>query len=148
MPSSHPGSTCSSYPPSTAARSLPNGLTAWDDRYGLPACLDDQTSGVSYCLPAELDTGNPPTYVEWPGDTDDSVSVLATGSQIEVTLGPDGGLGQYGFTVGATPTPGIDAVEIEPASGAGFMNLGTAVFFRFDVLFGPAGGRIGLKPHP
>ncbi|HEY3801615.1 MAG TPA: DUF3443 family protein [Kofleriaceae bacterium] len=121
---------------------LANGTPAWDDRYGIPACLDDATSGVDYCEPAEWDTGNPPTYVEWPAATGDSV--LGSGSQISVTIGS---LASYAFTVGATPVPGIDDVELEPVSGSGFMNLGTALFFHDDALFDPLHGIVGLRAH-
>jgi hypothetical protein len=121
---------------------LANGTTAWDDRYGIPACLDDATSGVDYCEPAEWDTGNPPTFIEWPAATGDSV--LGSGSQISVTIGS---LASYGFTVGATPVPGIDEVDLEPASGSGFMNLGTALFFHDDALFDPLHGIVGLRAH-
>jgi hypothetical protein len=127
---------------------LANGTPAWDDRYGVPACVDDETSGVDYCLPCEWDTGNPPTYIEWPQDTDGGVSTLPSGAQIRVTIGPMAApLGQYDFTVGAVSTPGIDEVVVEPATGAGFMNLGTAMFFHYDALFDQVDGRVGLAPH-
>jgi hypothetical protein len=128
--------------------SLPNGAVAYDDRYSVPACVDDETSGVDYCLGSEWDTGNPPIYIEWPADTDGGVSILPTGASVKVTIGPaDKPLGAYSFTVGTVPTPGIDAVEVEPATGEGFMNLGTAVFFHFDALFDQAHGMVGLAPH-
>jgi hypothetical protein len=126
---------------------LPNGVPAWDDRHGLPASLVDTTSGQSFSLPAELDTGNPPTYVETSTVTS-GVSILPPGDQVTVTVGAASApIGQYGFTVGTVPTPGVDAVEIEPASGAGFMNLGTALFFHYDALFDPSHGIVGLSPH-
>jgi hypothetical protein len=125
---------------------LANGTPGWDDRYGIPTCLDDATSGSDYCEPGEWDTGNPPTFVEWPAATGDST--LGSGSQISVTIGSASApLASYAFTVGATPVPGIDDVELEPASGSGFMNLGTALFFHDDALFDPLHGIVGLRAH-
>jgi hypothetical protein len=129
--------------PSYDGAPLQNGVPTWDDRFGLPACVDDATSGVDYCVPAELDSGNPPVYIEWPGQPD--TVVLPAGESLHVTVGAAGDpLGQFGLTVGNVPTPGIDEVVVEPASGAGFMNLGTALFFRYDALFDQAHGIVGL----
>jgi hypothetical protein len=127
---------------------LPNGVPAYDDRFGLPACLDDKTSGVDYCVPAELDTGNPPVYIEWPAHGDAGTTELPPGDDIDVTIGPSSSpLEQYSFKVGATPKPGVDEVLVESATGAGFMNLGTVVFFRYDVYFDQAHGVVGFGPH-
>ena len=135
-------------PPLSDGAALANGTPAFDDRYGLPACLDDLTSGVDYCVPAELDTGNGPTYIEWPAHGDAANTELPTGESVQVQIGPaDAGLEQYSFTVGTTPTPGIDEVLVESASGEGFMNLGTAVFLRYDVYFEPRSGVVGFGPH-
>jgi hypothetical protein len=135
-------------PPLSGGIPLLNGTPAFDDRYGLPACLDDQTSGVDYCVGAELDTGNGPTYIEWPAHGDAGNTELPPGESVEVQIGPaDAGLEQYAFTVGTTPTPGVDEVLVESASGEGFMNLGTAVFLRYDVYFDPQNGVVGFGPH-
>lgn len=135
-------------PPLSDGDTLPNGTPAFDDRYGLPACLDDLTSGVDYCVPAELDTGNGPTYIEWPPHADAGNTELPPGENVQVQIGPaDAGLEEYSFTVGTTPTPGIDEVLVESASGEGFMNLGTAVFLRYDVYFDPQRGVVGFGPH-
>jgi hypothetical protein len=137
-----------SLPPLSDGAALTNGTPAFDDRYGLPACLDDQTSGVDYCVPAELDTGNGPIYIEWPAHGDAGNTELPPSESVEVELGPaDAGLEEYAFTVGPTPTPGIDEVLVESASGAGFMNLGTGVFLRYDVYFDPTSGVVGFGPH-
>src|SRR6185312_14097578 len=86
-----------------------------DDRYGLPADLVDQTTSNDFALPAELDTGNPAVYVESKAVTSDAV--IAAGSQVDVTVGPASApLGEWTFTVAAVPTPGIDLVELEPAT--------------------------------
>ncbi len=137
-----------SLPPLSDGAALTNGTPAFDDRYGLPACLDDQTSGVDYCVPAELDTGNGPTYIEWPAHGDAGNTELPPGESVQVQIGPvDAGLEQYAFTVGATPTAGVDEVLVESASGEGFMNLGTAVFVRYDVYLDPQSGVVGFGPH-
>jgi len=138
--------TTFSLPPLDGGAPLANGTPAYDDRYGLPADLVDQTTSNDFALPAELDTGNPAVYVESKAVTSDAV--IAAGSQVDVTVGPASApLGEWTFTVAAVPTPGIDLVELEPATGAGFMNLGTSVFFRYDVLFDQASGTIGLLSH-
>ena len=135
--------------PLSGGASLQNGTPAWDDRHGVNCCVDDETSGASFCLPSEWDTGNPPTYVEWPADTDGGVTTLPGGDQVQVTLGTASApLGQYGFTIGMPPTPGIDEVEVEPAIGAGFINIGTALFFHYDALFDALHGKVGLASHP
>ncbi len=122
---------------------LANGTPAWDDRYGIPACIDDTTSGSDYCEPGIWDTGAPQAIIDWP--TAGSDSVLESDSQIAVTVGPpDSPLDAYTFTVGAVPVPGIDDVELAPAVGEGFINLGTALFFRDDALFDPLHGIVGL----
>jgi hypothetical protein len=127
---------------------LQNGTPAYDDRFGLPACLDDLTSGVDYCVPAELDTGNPSTYIEWPPHGDAGTTELPPGHQIDVTIGPASSpLEEYTFTVSATPKPGVDVVDVESASGEGFMNLGTVVFFHYDVYFDPEKGLVGFLSH-
>jgi hypothetical protein len=65
-----------------------------------------------------------------------------------VTIGPSNApLEHYAFTVGSNPTPGIDEVLVESASGEGFMNLGTVVFFHYDVYFDPGKGVVGFGPH-
>jgi hypothetical protein len=123
---------------------LPNGVMAYGDRYGLPACVNDTTSGVDYCVPAELDTGNPSVYIEWPG-VDAGETVLPSSTAVQVVIGPSTApLEEYMFTVGTTPTPGVDEVVVEPATGAPFMNLGTQVFFRYDVYFDPVRGVVGF----
>ena len=126
---------------------LPDGTPSWNDR-GIPSCVHDLSAKVDYCIPAELDTGNPPTYIEWPAHTDPTTTTLPSGTAVQVVIGPaDTPLGMYGYTVGATPRPGIDEVEIESATGKGFMNLGTAIFFHYDVLVDPQRGIEGLATH-
>ncbi len=147
-PSQLAGIETATLPALSGGSPLADGTPAWDDRFGLPACLDDTTTSTDYCVPAELDTGNPPVYIEWPAYTGTSTTTLAAGTAIEVTLGPAASpLAQYSFTVASPPKPGIDEVEVEPATGSGFMNLGTGVFFRFDVFFDQEHGVIGLGPH-
>jgi hypothetical protein len=126
---------------------LPNTIPAWDDRYGLPGCLDDQTSGVDYCATVELDTGDPSAYIRWTNAT--TTTTIPSGDSVQITIGPPTGpLGTYGFTVGATPKPGIDEVFVEPlAAGEQFMNLGTATFFQYDAIFDQADGLVGLASH-
>jgi uncharacterized protein DUF3443 len=127
---------------------LANGTPAYDDRYGLPACLADETSGVDYCVPAELDTGNAPTYIEWPMHGSAPTTELPPGDKLEVTIGPASApLERYAFTVGSSPKPGVDEVLVESASEEGFMNLGTVVFFHYDVYFDPEKGVVGFGQH-
>ncbi len=122
---------------------LANGTPAWDDRYGIPTCLDDATSGGNYCEPGIWDTGAPQTIINWPAATDESK--VAVESQLAVTIGPaTAPLGAYAFTVGAVPVPGIDEVYVVPTVGEGYINLGTALFFHADALFDPLHGIVGL----
>ncbi len=122
---------------------LANGTPAWDDRYGIPTCLDDMTSGGVYCEPGIWDTGEPPTLINWPPAA--SAFELPSVSQIAVTIGPPAApIDAYAFTIGTVPVPGVDEVAVEPMAGEGYINLGTAVFFRDDVFFDPLHGIVGL----
>jgi hypothetical protein len=122
---------------------LANGTPAWDDRFGIPACIDDMTSGIDYCEPGVWDTGAAQAIIEWPAAGSDSV--LGPDSQIAVTVGPaDAPLAAYAFTVGAVPVAGVDEIYLAPAVGEGFINLGTALFFHADALFDPLHGIVGL----
>ncbi|HEY1549933.1 MAG TPA: DUF3443 family protein [Kofleriaceae bacterium] len=133
-------------PPASDDGALANGTPAWDDRYGIPTCLDDMTGGTDYCEPGIWDTGNPPITIDWPAAA--GKSELALESEIAVTIGPPAApLDAYAFTVGTQPVAGIDEIEVEPAVGEGFINLGTALFFRADALFDPLHGIVGLAPH-
>jgi hypothetical protein len=123
---------------------LANGVAAFDDRYGLPTCIDDTTSGVDYCVPAELDTGDPSAYVEWPGAT--MTANLPSGAVLHFQIGPDAGvLASYEDTVGSVLSSNV---TIEPATGAGFMNIGQGLFSRYDALFDQKSGTVGLAAHP
>jgi hypothetical protein len=124
--------------PPYAGAALPNGVATWDDRHGLPACLN------AYCFGAELDTGNPPIYVEAADAT--TTSLLAAGTHVEVTIGGASTLAQYSFDVASPATPGVDEVVVEPATAQPFMNLGTSVFFHYDVLFDQQRGVVGFAP--
>jgi len=123
---------------------LANGTPAWDDRYGIPTCLDDTSSGGVYCEPGIWDTGAPEMVINWPPALDNSE--LAIESQIAITIGPPAApIGGYAFTVGTVPVAGIDEVVVLPAVGEGYINLGTALFFRDDALFDPLHGIVGLR---
>ncbi len=139
-------STFTTYPlPTTDGGLLANGTPSWNDDNGLPGCVHDVTSGMDYCEPVFLDCGACPTYIYWPSAVNDSV--FAPGSRLQMTVGPGGApLGQYAFTVGPVPVPGIDEVELTPST-AGHINVGTAVYFRYDVLWDQTDGLIGLAPH-
>jgi len=131
-------------PAESGGEPLANGVAAFDDRYGLPTCLDDTTSGVDYCVPAELDTGDPSAYVEWPAAT--TTANLPSGAVVQVQIGPDAGvLASYVDTVGSVLSSNI---TIEPATGAGFMNIGQGLFSRYDALFDQKDGIVGLAAHP
>ena len=130
-------------PPASDDGTLANGTPAWDDRYGIPTCLDDATSGVDYCEPRHLGHRRSADHHRLAGRR--GRFRLAVESQIAVTIGPAAApLGAYAFTVGAMPVPGVDLVDLEPASGEGFINLGTGLFFRADALFDPLHGIVGL----
>ncbi len=106
--------------------------------------MDDLTSGTDYCVPAELETGNASTYIEWPAHSGANAE-LPPGDSVKVQMGPaDAGLedvlhGRHQFDTG------IDEVLVEATTGAGFMNLGTAIFLRYDVYFNPQSGRVAAS---
>jgi hypothetical protein len=94
-----------------------------------------------------MDTGGSPPSIDLPSDTTGDIA-LPTGSQIEVSIGPTGNtLGEYDFAIGDTSLSGIDELEIEPETGIGWTNLGTALFFHCDAFFDQANGRVGVAPH-
>lgn len=127
---------------------LQDGTPAWNDR-GIPSCINDRTNAISYCVPVELDSGNSDAYVEWPEHTDSTATTIASGTDLDVAIGPsDAAITEYEFVVGATPLPGVDLVKIEAAPAAPaapYMNLGTSIFFRYDVLFDSYLGVQGLR---
>jgi hypothetical protein len=127
---------------------LQDGTPAYNDR-GIPSCVTDRTNNVSYCVPAELDSGNSDAYIEWPAHTDSTPTIIAAGTDLDVAIGPpESPLYEYELTVGSTPQPGIDLVKIESAPSAPatpYMNLGTSIFFRYDVLFDSYLGVEGLR---
>ena len=65
----------------------------------------------------------------------------APGTQAAVTIGT---LGGWNVTVGSPPVPGVDKIVEQAHTGTNLINLGTAVFFRYDVLFDQVRGAIGL----
>ena len=96
---------------------------------------------------ARLDTGNPSVYIEWPSHTG-AETELPPGDAIDVKIGPSGApLEEYSLTIGATPAPGVDAIFVESATEAAFMNLGTVVFFHYDVFFDSSTGLVGFSAH-
>jgi hypothetical protein len=132
---------------------LPNGASAWDDRYGLPACLSyditqpDDTGMNQFCVTAELDSGDPGAYIQLPELVGSGSFLIPSGAAVQIVIGPaPQPLGTLSFTVGETPAPGRDLVTMEPSNGGkGFMNIGTMLFFQYDVLFDQANGIVGLS---
>ena len=122
---------------------LADGTEPRDDRT-VPACVTDATHGTQLCAGAILDTGCGPVEMLRPS---------YTGADQEWTPGTAGEVAvadaeRYGFTVGPTPTPGIDEVLLEPRpfQTVDMINVGTAAFFHGDVYFDEAGGKIGVTP--
>jgi hypothetical protein len=140
---------------------LPNGTLAWNDE-AFPACLSNASNGAVFCANSLLDTGTPATRLQvaptlaqtfaggvgvtgWSQGTG-LAFVVPSGAGVSVALGYCGETNDYAFTVGMDPTPGLDEVELVESTGPGdLLNLGTAVFFRYDVLFDQAHGFVGLR---
>ena len=124
---------------------LANGTPSWTDDENAAACVDDQTGDRDFCFPSLWDTGTPAVIVEWSGDTDSGSSTIASGSNVEFTVGPTSApLEQFGFTVGPKPLAGLDQVVISPTTGTSLVILGTELFFRYDAWFDQVHGVTGL----
>jgi hypothetical protein len=123
---------------------LADGTSAWADN-AIPGCVADQSSGARLCASTLLDTGDPGVYLFWPGYS--GPTLLPAGSQVVVSVGPSSApLGSFSVTVRSTPQPGSDAFDVVP-SGSSHISLGTTLFYRYDVLFDQAHGRVGLSAH-
>jgi hypothetical protein len=128
----------------SSGATLPNGMAGWADD-AVPLCVEDATSGMQFCAGAILDTGNPGSFIDWPGYS--GPALLAPGSQIDVTAGPQSApIGGFSMTVSSAPQPGLDAINVGPSSPSS-ISLGTLLFYRLDVLFDQQQGRIGMLPH-
>ena len=126
---------------------LDNGVGAFDDRQN-PICVVNTTQNKTFCLPALLDSGN--------GTTDIDASAAAgngnipIGNAVTVTLlsmadPTSAPLGSYSVTVASPPKAGLDKFVIaQDASDS--INIGTAVFFRFQVYFDQVDGIEGVAP--
>jgi hypothetical protein len=125
---------------------LQGGIPAWDDT-AVPVCVTDTTTtSTSYCAPALLDTGTPSSDIQWEPYTG-TAGTFATGSNVQVQIGsPSAPVGDYTFVVGTAPQAGLDLVNLFPAgaNSKSSINLGTAVFFRYDVYFDQNSGALGL----
>jgi hypothetical protein len=131
-------------PPLANGTALSNGTPAWDDT-AVPACVDDSTIPQDFCAPAVLDTGAPFTAIYW--TTQSETSALAPGDDVSVVVGQTSApLVQFQVTVSANPQPGQDLFGVLPpvAQLSNSLNLGLTLFFRYNVYFDPAEGRIGL----
>ena len=134
--------------PNAGSAPLSNGTPAWDDT-AIPACVDDLTASVDYCAGALLDTGAPFTALFWAGQSTVTTDI-PPGSMMSVTIGDAGDpLEQFDVTVGDPPQAGLDEfILLPPAPGLrNTVNLGLTPFFRYNVYFDQAAGRIGLLAH-
>jgi hypothetical protein len=132
-------------PAETAA--LPNGTPTWKD-IGIPSCVDNESTGASYCYPGVFDTGAPTTYVFTPSQPSGVPVELAPGTQVKVTIGNTSSpIGSYTFVVGPDPTPGVDEVILEYPPFEPRINTGLSLFYRYDVLFDQEHGMQGLLAH-
>jgi hypothetical protein len=123
---------------------LANGTPSWNDRF--PGCVHNRSSGVDYCESVFLDCGACPSYIYW--TSDGGATTVLSRALLEVTIGPPSApIGQYSFTSGSAPVPGVDEVLLVPSVQGGEINVGTAVYFRYDVLWDQFDGIIGLAPH-
>jgi hypothetical protein len=125
---------------------LPNGTPVWND-FGIPSCLQDETSATTYCSGSLWDTGNPTSYVQWPPQPVPYTTVLPAGTAVNVTIGPSTApMGAYQLIVGAEPEPGADEILVIPAGEAN-INLGVTLFSHYDALFDQEHGIVGLAQH-
>jgi hypothetical protein len=125
---------------------LSNCTPVWNDA-AVPVCVDDQTGKTDYCADGLLDTGSVLTFIEWQGYS--GPDSFASGTSVQVSVGPSGSpTAQFDVTVSASPQAGLDLFGILPSTvGENLINLGTTLFFRYDVYFDQASGQIGLLAH-
>ena len=66
-----------------------------------------------------------------------------------MSVGPAGApVGQFDVVVSSNPQPGQDLFIVLPSTlGENLINLGTTIFYRYDVYFNQGLGEIGLRAH-
>ena len=134
-------------PTEPASSALLNGTAAWDDT-AIPTCIHDSSGAQDYCANALLDTGSPETIIFWTGQS--GADVVKGGSDVSVTIGtPSAPLGAFDVLVGSSPQIGLDAFFLAPpVPGTGnLINLGLTAFYRYNVYFDHATGKVGLLAH-
>ena len=111
------------------------------------------TSGTAtdYCASAGFDTDTSLFQIAWVGQP--FTAVLRTPAGVSVEVGPTSDpMAQFNVTVGNPPQLGLDAFLLTPPlPGGGTPSnniiLGLPLFSRYDVLFDPLHGQVGLLPH-
>jgi hypothetical protein len=125
--------------PALGSTTLPNGLPAW--RAGaLPACINDQTTQVSYCGNTLLDSGTSNVVIDSPLAS--APGQLNAGDQAIFSTSAPQALASPTFAV-ASSTPA--RINIAPASATS-INAGVLPFRYFDVFYDVKDGVIGLRP--
>jgi hypothetical protein len=140
---------------------LSDGTPNWND-FAIPACVNDQTTpALSFCGPSVFDTGGAVTQIELtaPPDVPDAgheksnsttfTSIAwAPNTDVSFVVGESSDpIAHYSLVISKSPANGRDAIVTEPAyASQPLINLGTMIFFRFDVLFDQEHGIVGLAP--
>jgi hypothetical protein len=122
---------------------LGNGAPAWGDDQ-VSACFRVNGAATApACTAAVFDTGSDSDVLYGPNlpAVDVAGGALAPGVSFEATVSPALDLA---FVVGPSPTASQDLVWVDTTDP--FATLSIEVFFRHDVSFDLAGGRIGFKP--
>jgi hypothetical protein len=110
----------------------------------VPVCLFDETEDASFCQGALLDTGDPTAYVELADASVASSYSLPAGDVIRLVITGRGGCVFDDYTFNAHE-PAINDVAVRPwDAGSPYTNLSQRAFFRYEVLFDPWNGKIGL----
>jgi len=127
------------------AGTLPNGLPAWADD-AIQLCF--KVSGAPTdppCSAGVLDTGSNLDVLyarNLPASLVTGDGLLASGVSFEAAIGQPPAF-TLSFTVGSPATTSLDGVLVQQDEA--FSILGIELFFRFDVAYDVAGGRIGLR---
>jgi hypothetical protein len=133
--------------PLSGGAPLQDGTPAWND-VSIPACIETQPAGTSYCFPSLWDSGSSTPYVASQEQPIPYTTEFPVGSAVSVNIGPPRDpMGSFQLVVGAYPIPGVDEIFVLPTTDSGYMNLGMSLFLHYDVLFDQEKGVVGLAQH-
>ena len=123
--------------------SVDGAAPAWDDT-GIRGCVNDETTGQSWCEGTLFDTGEATVYVQ---RNDQSSSSLKKDDLAQIIITGSGGCVFDDYTV-PVDMPSRNQIQVRYVdASAPYINMSMLAFYRYDVLFDPRHGVITLGPR-